>query len=133
MMHDGCSSAQEFWLVTGRPALMKRHWLFGGAFATLLAAAGAYAQDMPLPRRLIPQPRPFDAQPAQEVPQPPQGVTQPVAEIPQMAIDATAPSPTSAGYGLEAESLPGELTEDICRRRRRPQARSDPGLERAGS
>ena len=42
-----------------------------------------------------------------------QEVTQPVPETPQPGTVAPGPRPPVASTGLEAESLPGELTEDI--------------------
>ena len=42
-----------------------------------------------------------------------QEIPQPGPETPQPGTVAPGPQPSSAGYGLEAESLPGELTEDI--------------------
>jgi Putative beta-barrel porin-2, OmpL-like. bbp2 len=85
-----------------------------GLAVLLVASVAADAQEVPPPRPAIPQPRAFVTQPAPEIPQPPQEVPQPVQEIPQIGTDALAPSPSNAGYGLEAESLPGELTEDIA-------------------
>ena len=115
--------------------------LCGGPAALLASAAAGYAQDIPTSRPAIPPPRPFVAQPIPPVPQPvppvaqpPQEATQPVQEIPQPAQELpqpmqevpqpvqeilqpgfglAAPQPTGYGSGLEAESLPGELTEDI--------------------
>ncbi len=52
-------------------------------------------------------------QPEQEVPQPAQEMPQPAQEIPQAAVIDPTPATSSAGFGLEAESLPGELAEDI--------------------
>jgi hypothetical protein len=96
--------------------------------ALLVSAATGYAQDMPTPRPTIPPPQPFlpqpvppvtqpaqDApQPVEEIPQPVQDIPQPVQVVPQPAPEPAGPPPTSAGYGLEAESLPGEMTEDIA-------------------
>ena len=90
---------------------MKWRTLIGSALASLLVATlNAAAQEVPQPSPAIPAPCPFVPQPAQDVPQP---FVQPEAEFVQPGTDATAGSPASAGYGLEAESLPGELTEDI--------------------
>jgi len=93
----------------------------------LIGAAAVDAQQIPPPRPFVPQrmppvPQPGEgvpqpaqegAQPVQEIPQPVQEVPQPVQDFQQPAIEAPGPSPASAGYGLEAESLPGELVEDI--------------------
>jgi len=102
---------------------MKWSYLVSGGLAALFAGAVAVdAQEMPQPRPPIPQPRPFvpqqpvqeGAQPAQEAPPPAQEATQPGQENPQQpGTDADGRQPASAGYGLEAESLPGELAEDI--------------------
>jgi hypothetical protein len=108
---------------------MKWISLFGGGLASLLVSAAAcYGQDIPPARPAIPQPRPFIPQPVpplpqpdpavpqpvQEVAQPVQEIPQPVQEVPQPGAEPAGPPPTSAGYGLEAESLPGEMTEDIA-------------------
>jgi hypothetical protein len=117
---------------------MKRISSFTGVLSALLvSAATGYAQDIPTPRPTIPPPQPFlplpvppVPQPGQEVPQPTQEFPQPVQEIPQFVQEvpqpvqenwlpdwpgqAAPPQPTSAGYGLQAESLPGELAEDIA-------------------
>ena len=55
-------------------------------------------------------------------------VPQPVQDVPQPEPDVPAAAPSSAGYGLEAESLPGELSEDIAGATERAQAGPDPGL-----
>jgi hypothetical protein len=96
-------------------------WPFGGILAGLLVMAGtARAQEVPQPRPAIPPPRPFVPQPAQEVPQPAPEVPQPAQEVlpPGEGVppltDLAGPPPSSYGYGLESESLPGELTEDIA-------------------
>ena len=103
---------------------MKRDWLFGGVMLALLAGiVEVNAQEIPQPRPVIPQPRQFIpqaspevpqeiAQPASEVPQEPPQVAQVPSPPPTYAPDTTTPTPT-AGSGLEAESLPGELVEDI--------------------
>jgi hypothetical protein len=101
--------------------VMRWNFLVGALLANLLLGLGsANAQENPQPQPPIPQPRPFVPQaapevpqPALEIPQPPQYAPQPVQDIPQAAVDTNATTPLSAGYGLEAESLPGELTEDI--------------------
>jgi len=93
---------------------MKSRCLLGGGLAAVLVGAVvAGAQEIPQPRPVIPQPRPFVPQPAQEIPQPAPETTQPGPETTQPGPVAPGPQPSSAGYGLEAESLPGELTEDI--------------------
>jgi len=51
---------------------------------------------------------------AQEIPQPAQVIPQPAQEMPQPVAVAPGPRPRTASTGLEAESLPGELTEDIA-------------------
>ncbi len=56
----------------------------------------------------IPPPRPFVPEPPEA--QPPQNA--PAATMPTTPVTTTPPT-TSAGRGLEAESLPGELSEDI--------------------
>jgi len=90
------------------------HPVIGGLAALFVGAVAADAQEIPQPRPAIPPPRPFVAQPVQEVPQPAQEVTQPAEENPQQpGTDPDGRQPASAGYGLEAESLPGELSEDI--------------------
>ncbi len=81
-------------------------FLCTGLSALLLAAVAARAQE-------IPPPRPFPAapEPSPAVPDP---TAAPAPEtIPPEFNDAPAPLPSSAGFGLEAESLPGELAEDI--------------------
>jgi hypothetical protein len=95
--------------------------VYWGTLAVLLASATiARAQQIPPPRPFVPQtapPLPEPAlpgsgpgddvsQPAQDVPQPAPGVAQPVAPAP-------APPLLNPGAGLEAESLPGELLEDV--------------------
>jgi Putative beta-barrel porin-2, OmpL-like. bbp2 len=100
---------------------MKWRCVLGGMLAAVLVGSVADGQEPPQPRPVIPQPRPFVPQPAQDVPQPVQEspqpvqeVPQPVQEMPQPVTDVPEAPPSSAGYGLEAESLPGELTEDIA-------------------
>jgi Putative beta-barrel porin-2, OmpL-like. bbp2 len=107
---------------------MRWRWLACEVLAALLiGAVAANAQQIPPPRPFVPQPTPplprpgeglpqpapTEPQPGEEIPQPGPEATQPVEEIPPLGTAAPGPSPTSAGYGLEAESLPGELTEDI--------------------
>jgi hypothetical protein len=102
-------------------SVMKWKYVVNALLATLLLGThSAIAQENPLPQPPIPQPRPFVAQPAQDVPQPAQDIPQPAEDVPQPAqefpqaeINTNVTTPLSAGYGLEAESLPGELTEDI--------------------
>ncbi len=103
---------------------MKCKWLFGGAMLALLAGTVEVdAQEIPQSRPVIPQPRQFIPQPSPELPQEaPQPATEVPQEAPQPAQVASppltyapaipAPAP-NAGSGLEAESLPGELVEDI--------------------
>jgi hypothetical protein len=98
-------------------------WIFRlcvGPVAFLVGAVTIAAQEVPLPRPAIPQPQPAIPQPEQEVPRPTPEITQPDQEAPQLvqeglppATAAPAPPPVTAGTGLEAESLPGELAEDI--------------------
>ena len=81
--------------------MMRWRLALGMVLATRLAVTfTADAQE-------IPPPRPFVTQPRQEMPQPVQEVLQP-----ELAAPGLLPS-TNAGSGLEAESLPGELAEDI--------------------
>ena len=83
----------EYFRTLRSPAIVKWRCRIGGGLAALLV--GAVAAD------------------AQEVPQPAQVIPQPVQEIPQPGAVAPGPPPPRASTGLEAESLPGELTEDI--------------------
>ena len=63
---------------------------------------------------MIPQPPEVNPQPAPGIPQPTQDMPPPAPEILQPETQGAEPAlRSSAGYGLEAESLPGELTEDI--------------------
>jgi Putative beta-barrel porin-2, OmpL-like. bbp2 len=115
---------------------MKWKYRLVGSLATLLlAAVTADAQEIPPPATPIPPPatpvpRPAPAvpQPEQAVPQPATGIAQPVAEtaqpvtenpqvgteLPQTGTTSPGPDTSAPGYGLEAESLPGELQEDIA-------------------
>ena len=88
--------------------------------AMLVGAVAADAQEIPPPRPFVPQPAPPlpqpgvpMTQPAEEAPQPGQELPQPAEEITQPVMGAPVPPPLNAGSGLEAESLPGELVEDI--------------------
>ena len=101
--------------------VMRWKYVVGALLVSLLLRTGSViAQEnpqpqppIPQPQPPIPQPRPFVPEPAQEIPQPAQEVPQPIQEMPQAEINTNLTTPLSAGYGLEAESLPGELTEDI--------------------
>jgi Putative beta-barrel porin-2, OmpL-like. bbp2 len=91
-------------------------WKFrlgAGLVALVVGAVTVAAQEVPQPRPPIPQPQPPIPQPGQDVPQPGQDVPQPGQEVLPPVTDAPVPPPTTAGTGLEAESLPGELVEDI--------------------
>ncbi len=100
---------------------MNRSFRLGAALVVfLLGAVAVAAQEVPLLRPPMPQPQPPIAQPEQAIPQPTeeaaqpgQVVVQPDQEVPSPAADAPVTPPTTAGTGLEAESLPGELVEDI--------------------
>jgi hypothetical protein len=100
---------------------MKWKSLAAGVLATMLVGAVvADAQEIPPPRPFVPQPTPPlpqptvpMTQPAAEIPQPGQELPPPAEEIPQPVAGAPVPPPLNAGSGLEAESLPGELVEDI--------------------
>ena len=76
--------------------------------ATFMTASPAFAQE-------IPPPQPFAAQPRQATPPPPDdGAAQPPSNYFQPeTVPAEAPPTTNPGTGLEPESLPGELAEDI--------------------
>ena len=98
---------------------MKWKCLTSGVLTAMLAGAvAAGAQEIPPPRPFVPQPAlpqpglPM-TQPAEEIPQPGPDLPQPAEEIPQPVTGAPVPPPLNAGSGLEAESLPGELVEDI--------------------
>ena len=115
---------------------MKWKYRLGGALAALLVAAvTADAQEIPQPAPAAPQPAPAVPQPAPAVPQPdrpsrslhrkppslepkprsPERKTRKLERImPQTGTASPGPQPASPGYGLEAESLPGELQEDIA-------------------
>ncbi len=75
--------------------------------ATCLRASAALAQE-------IPPPRPFTAQPPQPSPPPEEGAAPPLSSYFAPDTAPTEAPPTSnSGTGIEAESLPGELAEDI--------------------
>ena len=101
----------------------------GGALAALLVSAvTADAQEIPQPAPAVPQPAPAVPQPAPAVPQPAPETAQPGTEtaqpgtenpqvgtdLPQPGTANPGPETANPGYGLEAESLPGELQEDIA-------------------
>jgi Putative beta-barrel porin-2, OmpL-like. bbp2 len=87
--------------------------LAAGLTAVLFEVVTADAQEMPQPRPVIPPPRQVALQPGPEMPQPSYDASQPVQPIVQPEMEAPAPPRSNAGSGLEAESLPGELAEDI--------------------
>jgi Putative beta-barrel porin-2, OmpL-like. bbp2 len=83
---------------------MRWDYLFGRILAALLVMTlVAEAQEIPSARPVTPQP------PAAAPNAPPPILT---PGQPQES-DAPPPPPVNLGYGLEAESLPGELSEDI--------------------
>jgi Putative beta-barrel porin-2, OmpL-like. bbp2 len=79
---------------------MKWNLLLGGGLATILVVSGATAQDFPLP----PLP-PTTTAPSPTSPNP--------AEAPLTPGNDPNTAPTPPRSGLEAESLPAELAEDI--------------------
>ncbi len=81
--------------------------------AALFGAVAVRGQEPPLPRPIIPPPRQVQPQPAAEIPQPSMDAPQPAQVIVQPGMDVAVPARSNAGSGLEAESLPGELVEDI--------------------
>jgi hypothetical protein len=75
--------------------------------AACLTATAGLAQE-------IPPPQPVSAQPPQPAPLPDQGAAQPLSSVfAPDTVAADAPPTSNPGTGLEAESLPGELAEDI--------------------
>jgi hypothetical protein len=90
--------------------------------AIIVGAPAADAQQIPPPRPFVPAPGPplpdpglaAPAEPAPDVSQPASEALQPVQEIPQAFTVTPGQDPLKAGSGLEAESLPGEMTEDIA-------------------
>ncbi len=76
------------------------------AFVLAMGTGTAWSQDIPPPRPFAPLPAQPPAQPDQPPPAP--------APAPEAAQFPAEPPVTSPGYGLEAESLPGEMTEDIA-------------------
>ncbi len=107
---------------------MRSRFLVGVGLAALLAGAvAADAQEIPEPRPVIPPPRSFVPQSGSVMPQPDAETPQPDAETPQPEQEISqfvtgvagpppgtaSPGPTTPSTGLEAESLPGELQEDI--------------------
>jgi hypothetical protein len=103
--------------------MMRCLWLVGVALAFIsVDGSPVKAQQIPPPRPFAPDPMPplpqpgvAIVQPVQEAPPPAEVVASPAPapEIAQTGADANAQPPSNSGYGLEAESLPGELTEDI--------------------
>ena len=95
--------------------------LIGVALVFVLVGGSAVkAQQIPPPRPFVPdtmpplpQPGVSIVQPVQDAPPAAEIVASPVPDMAQTGADANAQPPSNSGYGLEAESLPGELTEDI--------------------
>jgi hypothetical protein len=100
-----------------------------------VGATSANGQDIPEPRPIIPPPRTAIPQPGTAVPQPPEtSLPQQVQETPQPVLVAPGPESPSIGYfpdaeamlnavgqaqpshgtGIQAESLPAELEEEIA-------------------
>ncbi len=100
-----------------------RKWVILASGTALLGVGQALAQQIPPPRPFVPPPTmtPPLPDPAAVIPQP----IQETAEVPQEVAQATDPamvppgtSPATgvarnAGSGLQGESLPGEMVEDI--------------------
>lgn len=86
----------------------------------LIGAGESLAQPIPPPRPFVVSPAPPAPQPGLPIADPAQGSPPPAevaaepADVPaQPATPGNVPTQSNAGSGLEAESLPGELTEDI--------------------
>jgi hypothetical protein len=94
--------------------------VLGSLTLGLIGTGESFAQAIPPPRPFVassspaaPQPAPPLPDPAQGSPPPAEVAAEPVEVIAQPVTAANVPAQPNAGSGLEAESLPGELTEDI--------------------
>ncbi len=85
--------------------------LLGGVLWVLLCSTGAGAQEIPRPPEDVPLPPLPSANPG---PSTASTAGSPAVVAPPATVPIAAPyTPPQAGTGLEAESLPGELEEDI--------------------